>query len=163
LRQHLHLLQSEEAARAGEPWRRVDVAGHPFRPAGEDAGLPEDAGELLERALDHVVLRVHRCPELGMLSGLDEPLEAFRSRVLAGIRPQVQRRVRERGEGPLDPELPALVSRLAHGLESREFVLEPGMVLTARMGRLLLPPGVTLPPPGVHDPMVAGGPTGSRG
>ncbi len=160
--EHLHLLQTVEKARAGEPWRRVDVAGFPFRPSREDPGLPADAGELLRGAVARVVVRVHRSPELGMLSGPDEPLAAFRARVLAGLRPEVRRRTASGGEGPPGPGLVEAVARLARGIETREFRLERSVVRRARLGLLRVPPGVVLPAPAAHDPMLSGGPREGR-
>ena len=162
LREHVHLLQTVEAARAGVPWRRVDVSGHPFRPLSGAPELPSDAGSLLERALEHVELVVHRSPELGLVSEPDEPLEAFRSRVLAGVRPELHRRIGEGRGRAADPALLGAVSRIAGGIETRAVALDSGKVLKARLGILMVPDGVVLPAPARHDPMVDGHPSESR-
>ncbi len=162
LEDHLRLVQSLAAARAGEPWRRVDVAGFPFRRVPDGPGLPPDAGDLLEAALARVRLTVHRSPDLGMVSRPGESLPSFRARVLAAVAPGVRRGLGgETPEGGRDG-LTRIVSRLATSIESVTRELVPEDVLQARLGILLVPEGLELPAPSAPDPMVTGGVTGSR-
>ncbi len=157
VRGHLHLMATETAARAGEPWRVVDVAAHPFETWDGGPELPADAGDLLAGALLGLELRFYRSEALGAVSHLGEPLAAFRSRVLASLRPEIRYRVAAgESRGVAAEELAGAVARVGGRFEELTVALDEASIRSADMGIVLVPEGVTLRGPALWDEMVRG-------
>jgi len=150
-------MTTEKLAREGRAWDVVDVASHPFEPLGEGPELPADVRRLLEAALGQLELRFFRSEAMGSISRLGEPLAAFRSRVLASLRPEVQYRVAAGRDGSGTGDgLPAAISRVGGGFEEVVVHMEPGHVRSASLGIVLVPRGLKLKGPGAWDDMVRG-------
>jgi len=163
VRGHLHLMSTEAGARRGEPWRVVDVAGHPFEPLEGGAELPPDAGELLEAGLSRLEIRFYRSAALGAVSRLGEPLAAFRSRMLGSLRPEIQYRVEQgREHGGVGEEVAGAVSAVGGRLEEMVIRAGPGIVRKATLGMVFVPGGVELRQPALWDEMVVGSVRGGR-
>ncbi|NOZ95554.1 MAG: hypothetical protein GXP47_12585 [Acidobacteria bacterium] len=157
VRGHLHLMATETAARAGEPWLVVDVASHPFETWDGGPELPADAGELLAAALLGLELRFYRSEALGAVSHLGEPLAAFRSRVLSSLRPEIQYRM-SAGEsrGAMAEELAGALAKVGGGFEELAVPLDGSSIRSTSLGIVLVPAGVTLRGPALWDEMVRG-------
>jgi len=175
---HLHLVAEPGRELA---WRPVDLSRRPLRrAAGAEPPLPAGVEGSLRRLLADRRAILWRSPDLGLVSEPDEPLEAFRSRVLALARPALGRRLEEvrSARPPRLPwrrrvwarrlaarreELAAALHRMAARLERREVELAGAGALRVEVGWLLLPAGVELPAPALPvDPMVRGPARGSE-
>jgi hypothetical protein len=94
-----------------ESWRRVELARHPLRvwPRGArlDDALEARLGSALDRAkadleswLASWRLVVLRAPQVGLVSEIGETRDQLRARLLAALRPELQRRLAIRDEDP---------------------------------------------------------------
>jgi len=141
----------------------VDVAAHPFEPLAEGPGLAEAAGVLLEAGRGLLELRFYRSSALGAVSRLGEPLAAFRSRVLASLRPEIQYRVGAgRAGNGVGEGLAGAVSMVGGRFEELVVTIRPAHVRSASLGIVLVAEGMKLEGPALWDEMVRGPVRGDR-
>jgi len=141
---HVHFIARLSAPAAAGPWMNVRFDSHTFSPAPPETPVPPDLPGLLDAGCSSLGLDLYRVRELGVVSELGEPVDAFRSRVLGLMRPEIQKHLEERapgGESAARRIAPA-VAAVAHGIERRR--LEPLDRFAARRegGILLLAPDV---------------------